>query len=136
MRQLIYTMFVANNHASFHLWWKETLVKYQKDLKYYVNDCLQSFLFRIIFLLTASIVNNSHILAGVYFIFHKNVLEQTQKSFDTEFRPQWYSSYEVRQNLALFRSLLALILNWNCVKSFRVTKIIPKIKFERDLGEF
>ena len=33
MRQLVYIMFIANNHALFHLWWKENLVKYQKDLK-------------------------------------------------------------------------------------------------------
>ena len=33
MRQLVYTMFITNNHAPFHLWWKENLVKYQKDLR-------------------------------------------------------------------------------------------------------
>ena len=27
-------MFSTNNHASFHLWWKENLVKYQKISKY------------------------------------------------------------------------------------------------------
>ena len=78
-------------------------------------------------------------MAGVYFIFLKNVLDQTQKSFDTEFGPQWkdrYSSYELRQNLALFRSLVALILNWNCVKSLIVIKITQKVTFEGDLGEF
>ena len=37
------------------------------------------------FLLTAPIVKNSHILAGIYFIFLKNVLDQTLKSFNTEF---------------------------------------------------
>ena len=30
MRQLVYTMFITNNHDSFHLWLKENLVKYQK----------------------------------------------------------------------------------------------------------
>ena len=39
MRQLIYTMFVSNNHALFHLWWKENLVKHQKVSKYYENGC-------------------------------------------------------------------------------------------------
>ena len=39
MRQLVYTMFITNNHASFHLRWKENLVKYQKASKYYVHDC-------------------------------------------------------------------------------------------------
>ena len=33
MRQLVYTMFITNNHTSFHLWWKENLIKYQKVLR-------------------------------------------------------------------------------------------------------
>ena len=32
-------MFVANNRASFHLWWKKNLVKHQNVSKYYENDC-------------------------------------------------------------------------------------------------
>ena len=28
VEQLIYTMFIINNHASFHMWWKEYLVKH------------------------------------------------------------------------------------------------------------
>ena len=39
MRQLVYAMFITNNHASFYLWWKK-LVKYQKVLKYYAYDCI------------------------------------------------------------------------------------------------
>ena len=31
-------MFVSNNQASFHLWWKEKLVKHQNVSKYYEND--------------------------------------------------------------------------------------------------
>ena len=31
-------MFISNNRASFHLWWKENLVKHQKVLKYFEND--------------------------------------------------------------------------------------------------
>ena len=38
-RQLVYNMFVSSNRASFHLWWKENLVKHQKVSKYYKNDC-------------------------------------------------------------------------------------------------
>ena len=54
--QLVYTMFVTNNWALFHLWWKEDLVKHQKVSKYYENDCLQNFLLLFMSLLTASIV--------------------------------------------------------------------------------
>ena len=32
-------MFISNNRASFHLWWKKNLVKNQKVSKYYENDC-------------------------------------------------------------------------------------------------
>ena len=39
MRQLVHTMFIANNHVSFHLWWKENLVKQPKFSKYYVHGC-------------------------------------------------------------------------------------------------
>ena len=46
-------MYITNNHASFHLWRKKSLVKYQKVLKYYVHDCLQNFLLLLMFLLTA-----------------------------------------------------------------------------------
>ena len=35
----MHTMFINNNHASFHFWWKENLVKHQKVSKYYENDC-------------------------------------------------------------------------------------------------
>ena len=32
-------MFITNNYVSFHLLWKEILVKCQKVFKYYVHDC-------------------------------------------------------------------------------------------------
>ena len=43
MTQLIYTMFISNNCASFHLLWKENLVKYQKVSKHYENDCSSNY---------------------------------------------------------------------------------------------
>ena len=69
-------MFIINNYFSFYLWWKDNLVKYQKASKYYVHDYLQNFLLLFMFLLTAPIVTNSHILARIYFAFVKNVLDQ------------------------------------------------------------
>ena len=38
MRQLVYTMFITDNRASFHFWWKESLLKHQKVSKYYESD--------------------------------------------------------------------------------------------------
>ena len=70
-------MFITPNHASFHLWCIENLVKYQKISKYYATDCLQTFILLFMFLLTAPIVKNSNILTGIYFIFLKNVLDLT-----------------------------------------------------------
>ena len=35
----IYTMFITNNHISFHLWLKKNFVKHQKVSKYYDQDC-------------------------------------------------------------------------------------------------
>ena len=37
--QLVYTMFISNNRTSFHLWWKENLVKHRKVSKYHETDC-------------------------------------------------------------------------------------------------
>ena len=42
MRQLIYTMFITNNRASFLLWWVENLAKHQKISKYCGNGCQAS----------------------------------------------------------------------------------------------
>ena len=45
-------------------------------------------LFAFMCLLKAPFIKNSHILDGIYFIFlNKNFLDQTWKSFDTEFEP-------------------------------------------------
>ena len=36
---MIFPNFLSNNHASFHLWWKDILVKHQNVSEYYENDC-------------------------------------------------------------------------------------------------
>ena len=69
--------FITNNHTLFHLWWDESLLNHQKVSKYDKRDCLQKIILLLMSLLTALIVKNSHILAGLYFIFLKNVLYQT-----------------------------------------------------------
>ena len=61
-------------------------------------------------------------------------MEQPWKYFDTKFGPQWKdqkSIYQVRQNVALFCNLVALILGSNCVKVLIVNKCVQKIKFQR-----
>ena len=39
MRQLVHTMSLSDNGPSFHLWWKENLVKHREVSKYYETDC-------------------------------------------------------------------------------------------------
>ena len=39
MRQLVHTMFISNNRPSFHLLWKDNLVKHWKVSKYYATYC-------------------------------------------------------------------------------------------------
>ena len=50
---------------------------------------VSKFFFGFMSLLIASIVENSRTLPGIYFIFLENILDQTWKSFNTIFGPQW-----------------------------------------------
>ena len=67
MRQLIYTMFISNNRASFHLWRKENLVKQKKVSKYYENDCVENFLLHFMLLMTAKFFKT--VIFGLEFTF-------------------------------------------------------------------
>ena len=115
----------ANNHASFHMWWKKNLLNYQNVSKYYEHGCLENLLLLFMSLLTALIVKNSQILAGTYFI--KKFLEQT--SFNTKFWTHWKgrkSSYQVRQILAPFLKISCSSFRLK----LRLTKIVQEIKSE------
>ena len=59
--QKVYTIFISNNCALFHLWWLENLLKHQKVWKYYESGCLKSFLLLFMSLLIAPTDKNSHI---------------------------------------------------------------------------
>ena len=65
------------------------------------------------FLLTTNFVKNGHIYAIILYIFLKTVLNQTLKTFNTNFRRQWKdqkSSSPVREEFALLCDLIALTL--------------------------
>ena len=80
--QLVYTMFITINHASFHLWLKKNLVKHKKVSKFFDHDYLQNFVSLFMISLTASFVkSSSHIFAGIYFIFLKQRPRLNLKSF-------------------------------------------------------
>ena len=108
-REFVYTMFNTNNYINY-----QNLIKHQKVLKYYKDNCLQKFLLFFMSLLTSPFAKNSHNYVGIYFISLKNVLKQTWKSFIINFQPQWKdqrSSFQLRQILAFFWNLLALIFS-------------------------
>ena len=69
---------------------------------------------------------------GLFFL--NIVLDQTWKSFDTKFWPNrgdCKSYCQERQNLAFFCNLVALNLEWNCVKCLIVIKFVKKFMFKR-----
>ena len=64
-------------------------------------------------LLNAKFLKTCHIYARIYFAFLKNVLKQTSNYFNTKFGTQSKdrkSSYQVREILAIFSNIIALIL--------------------------
>ena len=71
VRQLVYTIFITNNYNSFHLWWKENLVKHQIVWKYYDQDCCKNLLkninqtFRVVHYLTWKLELVSDILGMI-----------------------------------------------------------------------
>ena len=77
---LLIMMFINKNHASFHLWWKEDLVKHQKVSKYYDHHCQKNILLFFMSLSTALIVKNIHILIGIYLVFLEKHLRQILNS--------------------------------------------------------
>ena len=70
----------------------------------------------------------------IYFIFLTNVLKKTWNYFNSKFWPQSKyrkGSYQIKQIFALFFNLVALTLGLKSVKSFRITKIVKEITFQR-----
>ena len=133
VRQLVYTMFVRNNRASFHLRWKKNLVNHGKVPKYCETDCLQNFVLISMLLLRGKIVKNSHIKAEFFFIFLKSILKQTWNSLSAKLQTQWRdreNNYQGRIIFRLFSHIIAQILSLNNVKVFRVPKNIKEIKFQ------
>ena len=88
-------------------------------------------------LLIASVVENSHILAGINFIFLKECHRANLTSFQCQIwtgQRDRESNYQLRPILALFCKLVPLILGQNCVKNR--TNIVKDMKFDRVCGEF
>ena len=86
-------------------------------------------------LLTVPIVTNSHIEAGSYFIFLKNVLKQTANSFDKKFGLNQNIGKASKASLSTFLQLNFCNFKLNCAKCLPVTEMFKGIKFERDWGD-
>ena len=104
VKQLAYTMFISNNRAPFHLWWKENLVKQKKVSKYYENDCLQIFLLLFMSLLTAKFVKK----ARIYFILLKKRLKINLKFFKYQISTSVKRSEKQLPSKANFRPFFQL----------------------------
>ena len=81
-------MFITNNHTFFHLPSKIKFGKVTNILKILCPWLHAKFSFAFYIFAYSSNFKNNPILAGVCFIYLKNVLEQTGKTFDVEFGPQ------------------------------------------------
>ena len=95
---------------------------------------------KILFCFLCFLTANIHILVTIHFNFLRNILKQTRNSSNSnsKLHPQWKarkSSYQVRQILAFFSDLIALILGDKHVKGSRVRKIVKEINFEGVLEE-
>ena len=135
MRQLLYTMFISNNRALFHSWWKENLVKHQNVPIYYENWLPAKFSFAFCVFIKRTICFNELYLGQnlLYLIFLKNVLRPSWKSFNSKFQPQrkdLKSSYHVRPILAVFCNLIALNYVKTVSQALELTKLSSKLNLK------
>ena len=84
-------------------------------------------------LLTALVVKNSHIQAGIYFIFLNKCPKTNLKVFQYQISTTVKRSEKHLASKANFNTFLQLSCSnfrLNCVKRLKVTKILNEIKFE------
>ena len=129
MRQLVYTMLITNNLASFHFWGKESLVKSQKVLKYFFHNYFQNFLLFFIFLLIALIVKKRHF--GFEFTL------SFQKQFWTKLKSLSIANLDLTEKIrkVLIKQDKTEIFFQLSLKSLIVTEIVQKCKTEGGCGE-
>ena len=101
-RQLVYTMFIINNHTL------ANLAKHQKVSECYDHDCLQNFILLLMSLLTASVVKNSQIMAEIYLYFLKSCQIPNLKIWTSMKRLE--KNLSSKTNLSTFWKLVTLIL--------------------------
>ena len=80
LRQLVYTMFISNNHASFDCGERKIWSNIKTSQNVVTMIVCKVLLFFLSFL-TAAIGKKSDILAGIYFIVEKNYPGPNSKGF-------------------------------------------------------
>ena len=90
--------FGRTKHKAKILWSFYSTIKKSQNI---INMIIK-FFFHFLSLLTALIVKNSHILAGICYIFLKNILDQTWKASNTKFGPQWKDQESTFRSKKLF----------------------------------
>ena len=65
--------------------------------------------------------SNSHILAEIYFIFLRKVLDQTWKAFNTKIGPQWQD-----QKSSFCLQISSSSFMWKLLKVLELTKLSSK----------
>ena len=77
-------MYVTNNRASLHLWFKKNLAKHQKASKYHENDRLENFLLLFKSLLTSLIVKKQSYFGWDLFCLSKKCPVPNLKGFQNQ----------------------------------------------------
>ena len=145
MRQLVYTTFISNNRTSFHLWWKENLLKHRKVSKYYETDrslrkfssfvtikCVPTFLSLLVSVLDLVLFfTNSVKLCGLKFehftihcpsdfIFYKMVY-QFQKRLNSFL---YFNVFFLFRNTTIFFNILRFMKQWRMLGLPYFTKFV------------
>ena len=109
MRQLVYIIYIRNNRTSFHLWWKENLVKYRKVSKYYETDCSSNFHnHELIFSIIKRWIQSNHKISKYFLTLGSGIKSYVQNT----------SSNFHKQGLFLQNHQMNQIKLWNLKKFY------------------
>ena len=133
MRQLVCTMFVSNNRASFPLQWKENLVNHEKVSKYYENDCRILFSSLLVFYIgKCSLIRHfSHVTKSRIFK-NLNLREKADRNFRRTFLKNRFRHLKLYSNSPswLARSCCHMDTFWK-TKDFGMWNITHKEDLNR-----
>ena len=134
----VHTMFITNNHASFHLWWKENLVKYQEVSKYFDHDCwfvLRSFfLVRLLFIsinLPYGFAWNTVVMSGMLLSTAAWIIDKPRKRICRTDVPSQAASLEL---LAHIENIVSLSLFYRYYFGWCSSELADLVPFPHSRG--